>query len=72
MIRTHTTLFGKCKVLEYMGSQPAITQPYQLALASEGLNEVDDVLLPQHPQHLDLPQRSLAHNFILCVTSIGQ
>ena len=38
----------------------------QLALAAEGLVQVDDVGLAQHAQDLDLTDRGLAHGFVVC------
>jgi hypothetical protein len=39
---------------------------HQLALSPEGLLELHDVALTQHPEHLDLTQRGPAHDLVLC------
>jgi hypothetical protein len=40
---------------------------HQLSLAPESFFELHNIVLAQHTQHLDLPERGPANNLILCM-----
>lgn len=54
-----------CCLLAALPATPS-PGPHQLLLPAERLLQVHYVFLAQRPQHLDLPQRRLAHDFVLC------